>query len=392
MTMQRMIDVPLRGKRVLIREDLNVPLDEHGRITSPKRLSAALPTILKAKSAGAKVMLLSHLGRPTEGQLSPADSLLPVTKWLERQLHLPVRLVRDYLDGVDLDDGEVVVLENCRINPGETSDNEDLARRYAALCDIFVMDAFATAHRKHASTHGVIRFAKTALAGPLLCAELDALDNALKQPKRPLLSIIGGSKVSTKLDLLGNLLGKTDQLIVGGGIANTFLAARGYCVGKSILERDLIETAKKILAHAQAQHVTIPLPVDVTVAPYFHTDAPATIRPVHEVSTDDMILDIGPQTAMHYCDLVANAKTVLWNGPPGVFEFDAFAYGTEALARAIAQSPACSIAGGGDTLAAIDKYGIADDVTYTSTGGGAFLAFLEGRELPAVAALKAQYP
>lgn len=390
MTVLRMSDLDLHGQRVLIREDLNVPIDDHGRITSTQRLDAALPTIKAARDAGAKVMVMSHLGRPKEGHFDEASSLAPVATWLGDQLGKPVRLLRDYLDGVDVADGEVVVLENCRMNVGEGKDDEALSKKYAALCDIFVMDAFGTAHRAQASTHGVIRFAPIAAAGPLLCAELDALGKALEHPAHPLLAIVAGSKVSTKLTLLDNLIGKVDQLIVGGGIANTFIAALGHSVGNSLVEPDLIDAAKKVLADAKRRGAEVPLPVDVVVAPAFSANAPATVKAVDAVQDDEMILDIGPETAKQYAELIAKAGTVVWNGPVGVFEFDAFGKGTETLARAIAASPAFSIAGGGDTLAAVDKYGIADKVSYISTGGGAFLEFLEGKELPAVAALKAR--
>lgn len=385
-----MSDLDLNGKRVLIREDLNVPFDDHGRISSTQRLDAALPTLVAARDAGARVLVLSHLGRPKEGQFDEAASLAPVAAWLGEKLGQPVRLVRDYLDGVDVAPGEVAVLENCRMNVGEGKDDETLAKRYAALCDVFVMDAFGTAHRAQASTHGVIRFAPVAVAGPLLSAELDALGKALEQPAHPLLAIVAGSKVSTKLTLLENLIGKVDQLIVGGGIANTFIAALGHSVGNSLVEPDLVDAAKKVLADARRRGAEVPLPVDVVVAPAFSANAPATVKPVDAVLDDEMILDIGPETAAHYAALIARAGTVVWNGPVGVFEFDAFGKGTETLARAIADSPAFSIAGGGDTLAAVDKYGIAKQVSYISTGGGAFLEFLEGKELPAVAALRAR--
>jgi phosphoglycerate kinase len=389
-TVLRMSDLDLHGKRVLIREDLNVPIDDHGRITSTQRLDAALPTLVAARDAGAKVMVLSHLGRPKEGQFDEASSLAPVAKWLGDRLGKPVRLVRDYLDGVDVADGEVVVLENCRMNVGEGKDDEALARKYAALCDVFVMDAFGTAHRAQASTHGVIKYAPVAVAGPLLSAELDALGKALEHPAHPLLAIVAGSKVSTKLTLLENLIGKVDQLIVGGGIANTFIAALGHSVGNSLVEPDLVDAAKKVLADARRRGAEVPLPVDVVVAPAFSANAPATVKPADQVQDGEMILDIGPETAKRYAELIAKAGTVVWNGPVGVFEFDAFGKGTETLARAIAASKAFSIAGGGDTLAAVDKYGIEKDVSYISTGGGAFLEFLEGKELPAVAALKAR--
>jgi phosphoglycerate kinase len=385
----RMSDIDLRDKRVLIREDLNVPVED-GRITSTQRLDAAVPTLRAARDAGARVMVMSHLGRPKEGRFDEASSLAPVAAWLGGKLGRPVRLVRDYLDGVDVAPGEVVLLENCRMNVGEGKDDDALARKYAALCDVFVMDAFGTAHRAQASTHGVIKYAPLAVAGPLLAAELDALGKALQQPARPLLAIVAGSKVSTKLTLLKNLVAKVDQLIVGGGIANTFLAATGHGVGHSLYEPDLLDAAREVIADARARGAEIPLPVDVVVAPEFSAHAPATVKPVDAVKDGEMILDIGPETARRYAELIAKAGTVVWNGPVGVFEFDAFAKGTEAVARAIAASKAFSIAGGGDTLAAVDKFGIADRVSYISTGGGAFLEFLEGKQLPAVAALEAR--
>jgi phosphoglycerate kinase len=387
MTFIRMTDLDLSGKRVLIREDLNVPIQD-GRITSTQRLDAALPTIRAARDAGAAVLVMSHLGRPKEGVFDEAQSLKPVAEWLSEKLGTGVRLQRDYLDGVEVKAGEVVLLENCRMNAGEKSDDESLAKRYAALCDVFVMDAFGTAHRAQASTHGVAKFAKTACAGPLLAAELDALGKAMKDPARPLLAIVAGSKVSTKLDLLQNLVQRVDQLIVGGGIANTFIAAAGHRVGKSLYEADLLDEARKVIASARARGADVPIPGDVVTAPRFAADAPATVKPVAEVGDDEMILDIGPDTAKRYADLIAKAGTVVWNGPVGVFEFDAFGRGTETLARAIADSRAFSIAGGGDTLAAVDKYGIKDKVSYISTGGGAFLEFLEGKTLPAVAMLE----
>ncbi|MGB3270447.1 MAG: phosphoglycerate kinase [Rhodanobacter sp.] len=391
MSVIRMSDLDLRDQRVLIREDLNVPIDDQGRISSTQRLDAALPTIRAARDAGARVLVMSHLGRPKEGQFDAESSLAPVALWLSSQLDQSVRLVADYLtDGVEVAPGEVVLLENCRMNIGEGKDDDALAKKYAALCDIFVMDAFGTAHRAQASTHGVIKYAPVAAAGPLLCAELDALGKALEHPAHPLLAIVAGSKVSTKLTLLENLIGKVDQLIVGGGIANTFIAAMGHSVGNSLVEMDLLDAAKKVLADAKRRGAEVPMPVDVVVAPTFSAQAPATVKPVDQVGADEMILDIGPQTAQLYAGLIAKAGTVVWNGPVGVFEFDAFGKGTETLARAIAASKAFSIAGGGDTLAAVDKYGIADQVSYISTGGGAFLEFLEGKELPAVTALKAR--
>nr|WP_218862446.1 MULTISPECIES: phosphoglycerate kinase [unclassified Rhodanobacter] len=385
-----MSDLDLRNQRVLIREDLNVPIDDHGHMTSTQRLESSLPTIVAARDAGARVMVLSHLGRPKEGRFDAESSLAPVAEWLSKQLGSEVRLVADYLDGVEVAAGEVVLLENCRMNVGEGKDDEALAKRYAALCDIFVMDAFGTAHRAQASTHGVIKFAPIAAAGPLLCDELDALGKALEHPAHPLLAIVAGSKVSTKLTLLENLIGKVDQLIVGGGIANTFIAALGHSIGNSLCEPDLIDAAKKVIADAKRRKVDLPMPVDVVVATEFSANATATIRPVHQVKDDEMILDIGPETAASYAELIAKAGTVVWNGPVGVFEYDAFGKGTETLAKAIAASKAFSIAGGGDTLAAVEKYGIAKDVSYISTGGGAFLEFLEGKELPAVTALKAR--
>jgi phosphoglycerate kinase len=389
MSILRMTDLDLAGKRVLIREDLNVPI-EHGRVTSEQRITAALPTLKRALEQGAAVMVMSHLGRPKEGQWSEADSLAPVARRLSELLGREVPLVRDYLDGVDVQPGQLVLLENCRMNIGEGKDDGVLAKKYAALCEVFVMDAFGTAHRAQASTHGVIRAAKVACGGPLLMAELDALAQALDNPAVPLLAIVAGSKVSTKLELLSSLVKKVDQLIVGGGIANTFLVAAGHPVGKSLYEADLVETAKQIMADARDAGADIPGPTDVVVAPRFAADAPATVKAVGDVGEDDMILDIGPDTAARYADMVQHAGTVVWNGPVGVFEFDAFGKGTEAIARAIASSTAFSIAGGGDTLAAVDKYGIENDVSYISTGGGAFLEFLEGKELPAVTALQAR--
>ncbi|WP_312706013.1 phosphoglycerate kinase [Stenotrophomonas lactitubi] len=389
MSIVRMTDLDLSGKRVLIRQDLNVPI-ENGRITSEQRITASLPTLKRALEQGAAVMVTSHLGRPKEGVWSEADSLAPVAQRLSVLLGREVPLVRDWVDGVDVQPGQLVLLENCRMNVGEGKDDETLAKKYAALCDVFVMDAFGTAHRAQASTHGVIRFAPVAAGGPLLMAELDALALALDAPAKPLLAIVAGSKVSTKLELLANLVGKVDQLIVGGGIANTFIAAAGYKVGKSLYEPDLLDTAKKIVADAKARGADIPLPVDVVTAKQFLPDAAAEVKAVDAVAEDDLILDIGPQTAAQYAELIQKAGTVVWNGPVGVFEFEAFSKGTEALARAIATSPAFSIAGGGDTLAAVDKFDIAQQVSYISTGGGAFLEFLEGKTLPAVAALAAR--
>ncbi|HET9047934.1 MAG TPA: phosphoglycerate kinase [Chiayiivirga sp.] len=389
MAIVRMSDLNLAGQRVLIREDLNVPVAD-GKVTSEQRILAALPTLRAALDQGAAVMVMSHLGRPKEGEFSAENSLAPVAARLAEHLQRPVPLLRDWLDGVEVAPGQLVLLENCRMNVGEGKDDPALAAKYAALCDVFVMDAFGTAHRAQASTHGVIRAAKVACGGPLLMAELDALARALHAPARPLMAIVAGSKVSTKLELLGSLIEKVDQLIVGGGIANTFLAARGFPVGKSLHEADLIETARQIMAKAEARGAQIPLPTDVVVAPAFAANAPATIKPVDAVSADDMILDIGPATAVAYAAQIARAGSVLWNGPVGVFEFDAFGAGTRAVAEAIAASHAFSIAGGGDTLAAIDTYGVADGVSYISTGGGAFLEFCEGKTLPAVEALEAR--
>ena len=391
MPILRMTDLDLANKRVMIREDLNVPID-NGRITSEQRITAALPTLKLALQEGAAVMVMSHLGRPKEGVWSEVDSLAPVAQRLSELLGRDVPLVRDWVDGVEIWPGQLVLLENCRMNAGEGKDDEALSKKYAALCDVFVMDAFGTAHRAQASTHGVIRFATQAAGGPLLMAELDALAKALDTPARPLLAIVAGSKVSTKLELLSSLVGKVDQLIVGGGIANTFIAAMGHGVGKSLHEADLIDVAKQIMADAKARDADIPVPVDVVVASEFSATALATVKAVEDVGSDDMILDIGPETAKQYADMIAKAGTVVWNGPVGVFEFDAFGGGTETLARAIAASTAFSIAGGGDTLAAVDKYGIADGIDYISTGGGAFLEFLEGKTLPAVAALQQRMP
>ncbi|MCE8021735.1 phosphoglycerate kinase [Halomonas sp. MCCC 1A11036] len=383
MNVLKMTDLDLRGKRVLIREDLNVPV-KHGKVSSDARLRASLPTIQAAMEAGAKVMLMSHLGRPTEGEPAAEFSLAPVAGRLGELLGRPVRLVEEYLDTAqDLADGEVVLLENVRFNPGEKKDDEALARQYAALCDIYVMDAFGTAHRAQASTRGVARFAPQACAGPLLAAELDALEKALATPKRPMVAIVGGSKVSTKLEVLNALSDKCDQLIVGGGIANTFIAAAGHNVGKSLYEADLVEQAKALMAK-----VEIPLPTDVVVATEFSESAEAVVKPVDQVNDNEMILDIGPDTAGRLAGLLKDAGTILWNGPVGVFEIDQFGHGTEALSRAIAESNGFSIAGGGDTLAAIDKYDIAEQVSYISTGGGAFLEYVEGKVLPAVKALE----
>ncbi|SIT70355.1 phosphoglycerate kinase [Ectothiorhodosinus mongolicus] len=389
MSVKKMSGLDLAGQRVLIRQDLNVPVKD-GKVTSDARIRASLPTIKQAAEAGARVMLMSHLGRPEEGVFSEADSLAPVAEHLSGLLGSQVRLVRDYLDGVDVAEGEVVLLENVRFNKGEKKDDETLARRYAALCDIYVMDAFGTAHRAQASTHGVGQFAPVACAGPLLAAELDALSKALGSPKRPLVAIVGGSKVSTKLTVLDSLSQVVDQLIVGGGIANTFIAAQGHRVGKSLCEDDLIPEAKRLMEAARAKGGEIPVPTDVTVGQEFSETTPATVCGVAEVGGGDMIFDVGPKTAASYAALLKKAGTIVWNGPVGVFEFDQFAGGTKAMGEAIAASDAFSIAGGGDTLAAIDKYGLADKISYISTGGGAFLEFLEGKTLPAVAMLEAR--
>ncbi|MDM8349098.1 phosphoglycerate kinase [Pseudomonas sp. sp1636] len=382
MTVLKMTDLDLAGKRVLIREDLNVPVKD-GAVTSDARILAALPTIKLALEKGAAVMLCSHLGRPSEGEYSAENSLKPVADYLSQALGREVPLIDDYLGGVEIQPGQLLLLENVRFNSGEKKNSDDLARQYAALCDVFVMDAFGTAHRAQGSTHGVAKFAQVACAGPLLAAELEALGKALGSPAKPMTAIVAGSKVSTKLDVLSSLSQICDQLIVGGGIANTFLAAAGFPVGKSLHEADLLETAKAIAAK-----VSVPLPVDVVVAKAFAEDAEATVKLVAEVAADDMILDIGPQTAAQFAELLKSSQTILWNGPVGVFEFDQFGNGTQVLAEAIAASPAFSIAGGGDTLAAIDKYGVADKISYISTGGGAFLEFVEGKVLPAVAVLE----
>lgn len=382
MTVLKMTDLDLKGKRVLIREDLNVPVKD-GQVQSDARIKAALPTLKLALEKGAAVMVCSHLGRPTEGEFSAENSLKPVAEYLSKALGREVPLLADYLDGVEVKAGDLVLFENVRFNKGEKKNADELAQKYAALCDVFVMDAFGTAHRAEGSTHGVARFAKVAAAGPLLAAELDALGKAVDNPARPMAAIVAGSKVSTKLDVLNSLAGICDQLIVGGGIANTFLAAAGHKVGKSLYEADLVETAKAIAAK-----VKVPLPVDVVVAKEFAESAVATVKAIAEVADDDMILDIGPQTAAQFAELLKTSKTILWNGPVGVFEFDQFGEGTRTLANAIADSAAFSIAGGGDTLAAIDKYGIAERISYISTGGGAFLEFVEGKVLPAVEILE----
>ncbi|GGY95810.1 MULTISPECIES: phosphoglycerate kinase [Shewanella] len=389
MAIIKMSDLDLQGKRVLIREDLNVPVAD-GVVTSDARLRASLPTIKLALEKGAAVMVMSHLGRPTEGEYNAEFSLQPVVDYLAKALDCPVRLETDYLDGVDVAVGEVVVFENVRFNKGEKKNDDALSKKMAALCDVYVMDAFGTAHRAQASTHGVGMFAPVACAGPLLAAELEALAKAMDNPKRPLVAIVGGSKVSTKLTVLESLSKIVDQLVVGGGIANTFIAAAGHNVGKSLYEADLLDEAKRLVANAQSRGGDIPVPTDVVVGKEFSADAVATLKDVTDVADDDMIFDIGPDSAEVLSDIIMNAGTIVWNGPVGVFEFDQFGAGTKCIAEAIAASPAFSIAGGGDTLAAVDKYGIADQVSYISTGGGAFLEFLEGKELPAVAMLQAR--
>ena len=389
MKVLRMADLDLAGKRVLIREDLNVPVQD-GVVTSDARIRACLPTIKLAIQQGARVLLLSHLGRPEEGVPAAEFSLAPVALRLSELLGKPVALKQNWLGGVDCAPGEVVLCENVRFNKGEKKDREDLARRMAALCDVFVMDAFGTAHRAEASTHGVAKFAPIACAGPLLVGELEALERALKQPARPMVAIVAGSKVSTKLTVLDSLLDKVDQLIVGGGIANTFLAATGVKVGKSLHEADMLDMARQLLAKAKARGAAIPLPTDVVVAKEFSANAHADVRPVGEVAPDDMILDIGPDTAERLAADLQHAGTIVWNGPVGVFEFEQFAEGTRVIANGIARSKAFSLAGGGDTLAAIEKFAVEDGISYISTGGGAFLEFVEGKILPAVAMLESR--
>ncbi|MDY3331607.1 MAG: phosphoglycerate kinase [Pelistega sp.] len=374
----------LKGKRVFIRSDLNVPFNDQGEISEDTRIRASVPAIKLALEAGAAVMVTSHLGRPTEGILNPEDSLAPVAKRLSELLGLEVKLVQNWVDGVEVQAGQVVLLENCRVNAGEKKNNEDLAKKMAALCDVYVNDAFGTAHRAEATTHGMAKFAPIACAGPLLEAELTALGRALQEPKRPLVAIVGGSKVSTKLSILQSLATKVDQLVVGGGIANTFMLAKGLNIGKSLAEPDQVEQAKAVIDLMEQRGAGVPIPSDVVVAKEFSATATPTAKKATEIADDEMVFDIGAETAQTLADIIAKAGTIVWNGPVGVFEFDSFAAGTEKISRAIADSDGFSIAGGGDTLAAIAKFNISDKVGYISTGGGAFLEFLEGKVLPAV--------
>ncbi|MCK1858806.1 phosphoglycerate kinase [Legionella pneumophila] len=387
MNLIKMSDIDLSGKRVLIREDLNVPIKD-GMITSDQRLQAALPTIKSALDSGAAVIVLSHLGRPEEGKYEKKFSLEPVADYLRENLEYPVRFVKDYLSGVDVNPGELVVCENVRFNPGEKANDEALAKKLASLCDVFVMDAFGTAHRAQASTYGVAQYAPVAVAGPLLIRELEALNQVLKAPKKPIVAIVGGAKVSSKLSLLKQLVGMVDVLIPGGGIANTFLKAQGFEIGISLYEPDLLDEARHILILAKETGCQIPLPTDVVVGKTFSETCPAFNKSLSNVAADDMILDIGPETIRDYVDVIHEANTIIWNGPVGVFEFPQFAYGTRAIAIAIAESDAFSIAGGGDTLAAVDLYDLNQQISYISTGGGAFLECLEGKTLPAVAILQ----
>ena len=391
MSIIKMTDLDIKGKLVLIREDLNVPLKKDGEVASDVRIRASLPTIKHAVDAGAKVMLMSHLGRPQEGDFDPKASMAEIAEHLAKLLGQPVKLSRDWLDGVSVATGEVVLCENVRFNRGEKENDDELSKKMAALCDVYVMDAFGTAHRAQASTHGVAKYAPIACAGPLLATELEALGKALDNPARPMVAIVGGSKVSTKLTVLESLSKVVDQLIVGGGIANTFIAAVDHNVGKSLYEADLIDESKRLIAAALSRGGNIPIPSDVVVGttnPFEQADVPATLKAVNEVASNEMIFDVGPQTSANFAEILKTAGTIVWNGPVGVFEYEQFGAGTKALSEAIAESSAFSIAGGGDTLAAVDKYGIADKVSYISTGGGAFLEFLEGKKLPAVAILE----
>ncbi len=389
MAILKMSELDLKGKRVLIRQDLNVPVKD-GKVAGDARIRASLPTVQLALEKGAAVIVMSHLGRPTEGEYAEEFSMSPVAKHMEGLLGKPVTLVKDYLEGVKVEPGQVVMLENVRFIKGEKKDNEDLGKRYAALCDVFVMDAFGTAHRAEATTSAVARFAPVACAGPLLSAELEALDKAVANPARPLVAIIGGSKVSTKLTILDSLSAKVDRLIVGGGIANNFILAAGYNIGKSLCEPELVDEAKRLIAAAKAAGGEIPIPEDVVVGPAFDAASPATVKDVNAVAPDDMILDIGPKTSAKYRDIIMKAGSIVWNGPVGAFELDQFGKGTEAVCKAVADSPAFSMAGGGDTLTAVEKYKMEDKISYLSTGGGAFLEFLEGKTLPAVAVLEAR--
>jgi phosphoglycerate kinase len=390
MPILRMTDLDLRGKRVFVRADLNVPQDDAGKITDDTRIRASVPALRYALKAGAAVMVTSHLGRPTEGEFKPEDSLAPIAQRLSELLGMPVPLKANWVDGVDIKPGQIVLLENCRVNKGEKKNDDALAKKMAALCDVYVNDAFGTAHRAEATTHGIAKYAPVACAGPLLAAELDALGKALREPRRPLVAIVAGSKVSTKLTILGELAKKVDQLIVGGGIANTFMLAAGLAIGKSLAEADLVNEARNIMAIIEAKGGAVPIPVDVVCAKEFSADAKATVKDARNVAADDLILDIGPKTAAQLAAILGKAGTIVWNGPVGVFEIDQFGEGTKTLANAIAASAAFSIAGGGDTVAAIAKYGIEDKIGYISTGGGAFLEFLEGKKLPAVEILEAR--
>ena len=388
MPILKLSDLNLTGKRVFIRADLNVPQDDAGNITDDTRIRASVPGIKLALEKGAAVMVTSHLGRPREGELRPGDTLAPVAKRLSELLGKPVPLKQNWVDGVDVKPGEVVMLENCRVNKGEKKNDDALAQKLAKLCDVYANDAFGSAHRAEATTHGIAKFAPIACAGPLMAAELDALAKALTHPARPLVAIVGGSKVSTKLTVLKALSEKVDQLIVGGGIANTFMLAAGLKIGKSLVEKDLVQVARDIIVAAKAKGAEVPIPVDVVTGKEFSPTAEATVKDVEEIEDDDMIFDVGPMTVRNYMDIVRKAGTIVWNGPLGVFEFEQFGKGTESISMAIAGSPAFSIAGGGDTVAAVAKYGVTGQISYISTAGGAFLEFLEGKKLPAVAILE----